>query len=174
MTCPDCGLTEGYAHGFADPKSPQLGGRRQNDEPDAVNNIEISINGRVWKIFAGQGTDSSPEFFRQKQKVDAMCKRKTAETGKKWSWAVTGAPATTESVTESLGRAVPKMPKPRDPGHAILAAKRTSGAAGQHTNKRRQEILQPKHKKPPTRDMDLTEDIERHLMQMRRAGYDIK
>ena len=86
----------GYEPGFASPNAPSLGGRRQNDEPDGVNNIEVSINGRVWKIFAGAGLDSSPEFFRQKQKVDDMCKRKTQETGKKWTWGVTGASATNE------------------------------------------------------------------------------
>jgi hypothetical protein len=62
-----------------------------------------------------------------------------------------------KGVSESLGRATPKMPKPRDPGHAVLAAKRSSGAAGQHTNKKRQAVLQPKHQKPLTRDMDLGE-----------------
>jgi len=80
---------------------------------------------------------------------------------------------TRDGVAESMGRATPKMPKPRDPGHAVLAAKRSSGAAGQHTNKKRQALLQPKHQKPLTRDMDMNEDIERHLMQMRHAGYDI-
>jgi len=91
----------GYEPGFASPNAPSLGGRRQNDEPDGVNNIEVSINGRVWKIFAGAGLDSSPEFFRQKQKVDDMCKRKTQETGKKWTWGVTGAPATNESLAKN-------------------------------------------------------------------------
>jgi hypothetical protein len=89
-------ISESYEHGFADPRAPKLGGRRQNDEPDAVNNIEVSIDGRPWKVFAGKGLDSSPEFFRQKQMVDAMCKRKTEQSGKKWSWGVTGAPATME------------------------------------------------------------------------------
>jgi hypothetical protein len=79
-----------------------------------------------------------------------------------------------KGMAESMGRATPKMPKARDPGHAILAAKRSSGAGGQHTNKRRQALLQPKHQKPLTRDMDMNEDVERHLMQMRRAGYNIK
>jgi hypothetical protein len=89
------GSNRDYEHGFASPTAPKLGGgRKEFDEPDEVNNIEVSINGRPWKVFAGHGLDSSQEFFKQKQKVDAMCKRKTAETGKKWSWGVTGAPAT--------------------------------------------------------------------------------
>lgn len=90
----------GYQHGFADPNAPKLGGGRQNDEPDAVNNIEVSIDGRAWKVFAGRGLDSSPAFFQQKKSVDEMCKRKSRETGKKWTWGVTGKPA---SVDESAG-----------------------------------------------------------------------
>ena len=90
----------GYQHGFADPNAPKLGGGRQNDEPDAVNNIEISIDGRPWKVFAGRGPDSSQAFFKQKQSVDDLCKRKSRETGKKWTWSVTGKPA---SVDESAG-----------------------------------------------------------------------
>jgi hypothetical protein len=90
----------GYEHGFADPNAPKLGGGRQNDEPDAVNNIEVSIDGRAWKVFAGRGLDSSPAFFQQKKSVDEMCKRKSRETGKKWTWGVTGKPA---SVDESAG-----------------------------------------------------------------------
>jgi len=84
----------GYQHGFADPNAPKLGGGRQNDEPDAVNNIEISIDGRAWKVFAGRGSDSSQAFFKQKQSVDDLCKRKSRETGKKWTWGVTGKPVT--------------------------------------------------------------------------------
>ena len=90
----------GYQHGFADPNAPKLGGGRQNDEPDAVNNIEISIDGRAWKVFAGRGPDSSQAFFKQKQSVDDLCKRKSRETGKEWTWGVTGKPA---SVDESAG-----------------------------------------------------------------------
>jgi LysM repeat protein len=111
----------GYEPGFASPHAPSLGGRRQNDEPDGVNNIEVSINGRVWKIFAGAGPDSSPEFFRQKQKVADMCRRKTQETGKEWTWGVTGAPATNEGrmvkgpggvPLDRQGRPVPPKAKP--------------------------------------------------------------
>jgi hypothetical protein len=75
-----------------------------------------------------------------------------------WEWAdLLRSTLKEQGVSESLGRATPKMPKARDPGHAVLAAKRGSGAAGQHTNKKRQAVLQPKHQKPLTRDMDLGE-----------------
>jgi len=91
---------------------------------------------------------NDPDWTKKlsKDKLDALA-------GKKYT---KGKP-----VKESLGRATPKMPKPRDPGHAVLAAKRSSGAGGQHTNKKRQAVLQPKHQKPLTRDMDLGEDISR-------------
>lgn len=42
-----------------------------------------------------------------------------------------------EEVTETLGRAVPKMPKPRDPGNKILANKKN--AAGKHIDKKQQQ-----------------------------------
>jgi hypothetical protein len=45
-----------------------------------------------------------------------------------------------------LDRAAPKMPKPRNPAEKVLTAKRTSGAAGSHVNKKRQAQLQPKHR----------------------------
>jgi hypothetical protein len=94
---------KGYEPGFASPHAPKLGGRRQDDEyvnGDPVNNIEVSINGRPWKIFPGKGPDGSKAFFKQKQDVDEMCKRKTAATGKKWSWGVTGEAATNEGQLE--------------------------------------------------------------------------
>ena len=93
----------GYEHGFADPNAPKLGGRRQDDEyvnGNPVNNIAVAINGKTWKVFAGQGPDGSKAFFQQKQKIDDMCKRKTAETGKKWSWGVTGEASTNEGQLE--------------------------------------------------------------------------
>jgi hypothetical protein len=131
------------------------------------NNIEISINGRVWKIFPGEGTDGSPEFFRQKQRVADMCNRKTEATGKKWTWGVTGAPATNESVkTNHFRQAEPA--KPRN----FVAKNATIGGAGKHVDKKK-EAKQgiEKHKKP----VELDEDYE--LLQavaesMERSGYE--
>ena len=70
-----------------------------------------------------------------------------------------------------LDRAAPKMPKPRNPAEKILTAKRTSGAAGKHVNKKRQSELQPKHKKQD--DLMSEEIVESRLDSMRYAGYDI-
>lgn len=165
-----------------------------------TNNIEISINGRVWKIFAGKGPDSSKEFFQQKQAVDSMCKRKTAETGKKWSWGVTGAAATNEgtkcNMTEQ-GRACPEHDIMECPGYSRLmgeAFKMPPESIQDKLHKRHQELRKksglpdPEHylklKKQKEQELvalraeiaadkekGLTE--ERYLEELQRAGYDV-
>ena len=193
------GRNRGYEPGFASPHAPSLGGRRDRDEPDAVNNIEISINGRVWKIFAGKGPDSSKEFFQQKQAVDSMCKRKTAETGKKWSWGVTGAAATNEgkcNMTEE-GRACPEHDILECPGYSRLmgeAFKMPPESVQDRMHRKHQELRKksglpdPEHylklKKQKEQELavlraeiaadkekGLTE--ERYLEELQRAGYDV-
>ena len=196
------GRNRGYEPGFASPHAPSLGGRRERDEPDAVNNIEISINGRVWKIFAGKGPDSSREFFQQKQAVDSMCKRKTAETGKKWSWGVTGAAATNEgtkcNMTEQ-GRACPEHDIMECPGYSRLmseAFKMPPESVQDRMHRRHQELRKksglpdPEHylklKKQKEQELaalraeieqdrakGLGEAEERYLEELQRAGYDI-
>jgi hypothetical protein len=68
-----------------------------NTEPP--NNFAIYINGKKWKVFAGRGTYA--DDYREKnqyQQLKAMCDKKSAATGKKWSVHATGEPAT-ESVS---------------------------------------------------------------------------
>jgi hypothetical protein len=161
------GSNKGYAPGFASPTAPNLrpvGGPKQSDEPDAVNNIEVSINGRPWKVFAGVGPDSSQAFFKQKQSVDDMCKRKTAETGKKWSWGVTGNPATNESVEENKKgvRAVKHTTKPRNP---VMAGDKPGKATVTHKNKKKDaERGIEKHKgKEPAYESRLWNALSNHL-----------
>jgi hypothetical protein len=161
------GRNKGYAPGFASPTAPDLrpvGGPKQSDEPDAVNNIEVSINGRPWKVFAGVGPDSSQAFFKQKQSVDDMCKRKTAETGKKWSWGVTGAPATNENVEENKKgvRAVKHTTKPRNP---VMAGDKPGKATVTHKNKKKDaERGIEKHKgKEPAYESRLWNALSNHL-----------
>ena len=196
------GRNRGYEPGFASPHAPSLGGRRERDEPDAVNNIEISINGRVWKIFAGKGPDRSREFFQQKQAVDAMCKRKTAETGKEWSWGVTGAAATNEgtkcNMTEE-GRSCPEHGIMECPGYSRLmgeAFKMPPESVQDKMHRRHQELRKksglpdPEHylKLKKQKEQELTalraeieqgrakglgEAEERYLEELQRAGYDI-
>jgi hypothetical protein len=155
----------GYEPGFASPHAPSLGGRRQNDEPDGVNNIEVSINGRVWKIFAGVGPDSSPEFFRQKQDVDAMCKRKTAATGKKWSWGVTGEPATNESAVQEHKKGVRAMKHTTKPRNPVMAGDKPGKATVTHKNKKKdQQRGVEKHKgKEPAYESRLWNSLSQHL-----------
>ena len=193
------GRNRGYTPGFASSTAPRLGGRRQNDEPDAVNNIEVSINGRPWKIFAGKGSDSSPEFFRQKKAMDAMCKRKTLETGKEWSWGVTGAATTNEgkcNMTEQ-GRSCPEHDMMECPGYGRLmgeAFKMPPESLQDRMHRHHQELRKkrglpdPSHYKElakkkqqeidalraeiaADKDNGLTE--ERYLEELQRAGYDL-
>jgi hypothetical protein len=161
------GSNKGYAPGFASPTAPPLrpvGGPKQSDEPDAVNNIEVSINGRPWKVFPGAGPDSSQAFFKQKKSVDDMCKRKTAETGKKWSWGVTGDPATNESVEENKKgvRAVKHTTKPRNP---VMAGDKPGKATVTHKNKKKDaERGIEKHKgKEPAYESRLWNALSQHL-----------
>lgn len=69
-----------------------------NTEPP--NNFAVYINGKKWKVFAGRGTYA--DDYREKahyQQLRAWADKKSAATGKKWTIAVTGEPAT-ESIAE--------------------------------------------------------------------------
>jgi hypothetical protein len=164
------GRNKGYAPGFASPTAPPLrpvGGPKKDDEyvnGGPVNNIEVSINGRPWKIFPGVGPDGSKAFFQQKQNVDEMCKRKTATTGKKWSWGVTGEPATNESVEENKKgvRAVTHTTKPRNP---VMAGDKPGKATITHKNKKKDaERGVEKHKgKEPAYESRLWNALSNHL-----------
>jgi hypothetical protein len=164
------GRNKGYAPGFASPTAPPLrpvGGPKKDDEyvnGGPVNNIEVSINGRPWKIFPGVGPDGSKAFFQQKQNVDEMCKRKTATTGKKWSWGVTGEPATNESVEENKKgvRAVTHTTKPRNP---VMAGDKPGKATITHKNKKKDaERGIEKHKgKEPAYESRLWNALSQHL-----------
>ena len=157
-------LEQGVAEGFNRPDDHRGLGRELAHE---TNNIEISINGRVWKIFAGKGPDSSQEFFRQKQSVDAMCKRKTQETGKKWSWAVTGAAATNEGWKSSADDKL-KQNRPRN----FVAKNAVNSGAGKHADKKKQAKQGiEKHKKPAELDEDY-ELLQAVAESMERSGYE--
>jgi hypothetical protein len=63
------------------------------------NNIQVSINGKPWKVFAGKGTADSPEEYRHLQSMKSWAERKSAISGKKWSVSLTGANPT-ENIEE--------------------------------------------------------------------------
>jgi hypothetical protein len=93
-----------------------------------------------------------------------MCKRKTAATGKKWSWGVTGDPATNESVEENKKgvRAVKHTTKPRNP---VMAGDKPGKATVTHKNKKKDaERGIEKHKgKEPAYESRLWNALSQHL-----------
>lgn len=64
-----------------------------NTEPP--NNMAVYINGKLWKVFQGNGYYADDEReMRQYYKLQDWARRKSQETGKKWEVSRTGAPAT--------------------------------------------------------------------------------
>jgi len=64
-----------------------------NTEPP--NNMAIYINGKKWKVFPGRGTYADDEReMKQYYDLQAMCRRKSEATGKKWEVYRTGEPPT--------------------------------------------------------------------------------
>jgi hypothetical protein len=62
----------------------------RNEPP---NNIQVVINGKPWKVFAGRGRPDSAEEFNHLRKMQQWASSKSAATGKKWTVHLTGAPA---------------------------------------------------------------------------------
>lgn len=77
-----------------------------NTEPP--NNFAITINGKKWKVFQGNGyyADDQREMA-QYRKLQDMCRRKTEQTGKKWEVYRTGESPTNEN-TQLNEKAVSK------------------------------------------------------------------
>lgn len=71
-----------------------------NTEPP--NNFAIYINGKKWKVFPGQGTyaDDHREMA-QLHRLQDMCRKKSEQTGKKWSVSRTGEEPTSEAISET-------------------------------------------------------------------------
>lgn len=77
-----------------------------NTEPP--NNFAITINGKKWKVFQGNGyyADDQKEMAQYRRLQD-MCRRKTEQTGKKWEVYRTGESPTNEN-TQLNEKAVSK------------------------------------------------------------------
>jgi hypothetical protein len=102
------GMAEGRYGRYYDPMDDE---RRQQDAMDQErrdfkrkemewelrneppNNIQVVINGKPWKVFAGRGRPDSAEEFNHLRKMQAWAASKSSATGKKWSVHLTGAPA---------------------------------------------------------------------------------
>lgn len=64
-----------------------------NTEPP--NNMAVYINGKLWKVFQGNGYYADDEReMRQYYKLQDWARKKSEQTGKKWEVSRTGAPAT--------------------------------------------------------------------------------
>ena len=116
-------MFETYRHGFADPKSPNLGSRERRDfKRDEMehelghetNNYSVSINGKSWKVFA---TRSHAESVAKKiQMKDPSKKVGVHETGAPVSESADA--GTTSAANVGVGPVYknkpPKQPKNKD------------------------------------------------------------
>lgn len=83
------GTDESMEERFRDPEDWDEG----NTEPP--NNMAIYINGKLWKVFQGNGYYADDERERaQYYKLKDWARKKSEQTGKKWEVSITGAPAT--------------------------------------------------------------------------------
>ena len=90
---PEQGVAEAWDDDYTnkrDFKRKELEWELRNEPP---NNIQVVINGKPWKVFAGRGRPDSAEEFNHLRKMQSWAASKSAATGKKWSVHLTGAPA---------------------------------------------------------------------------------
>ena len=103
----------GYRHGFADPNSPSLDNRGARNRErsaglgDESNNLQISINGRPWKVIPGRGHADSMEERKYLHHLQAWAEKKSASSGKTWTVSLTGAPVTLDENTAGAFASVP-------------------------------------------------------------------
>ena len=64
------------------------------------NNIQISINGKAWKVIPGKGYADSREEREYLNNMKKWAERKSAATGKQWTVYLTGAKPSNESMSE--------------------------------------------------------------------------
>jgi hypothetical protein len=63
----------------------------QHELGDEKNNIQISINGKAWKVIPGKGYADSPEERSYLNGMKRWAEKKSAATSKKWEVSLTGA-----------------------------------------------------------------------------------
>ena len=68
-----------------------------------TNNIQISINGKPWKVIPCRGYADSKEEWSYLQNMKEWAAKKSAQTGKKWTVSLTGAPLS-EDIAEHIGK----------------------------------------------------------------------
>ena len=70
------------------------------------NNLQVTINGRPWKVFPGRGYADSQQEFKFLQSMRDWAAKKSAQTGKKWEVYLTGAEPTVEMEEGVVGNAL--------------------------------------------------------------------
>jgi hypothetical protein len=114
MAFSDDELNEGVAEGGGRYDDNRTGFGRdntfRNQERNAgleneQNNIQISINGRPWKVVPGKGYADSAEERQYLNGMRRWAEKKSVSSGKKWTVSLTGAnPTVNELSNEKLGQ----------------------------------------------------------------------
>jgi hypothetical protein len=69
------------------------------------NNLQVTINGKLWKVFPGRGRADSVEERNYLRSMQSWAEKKSASSGKKWTVSLTGAnPTVNELSTEKLAQ----------------------------------------------------------------------
>jgi len=97
--------SKGMSERIRDPEDWDEG----NTEPP--NNMAVYINGKLWKVFRGNGYYADDEReMNQYYKLQDWARKKSQATGKKWEVSRTGAPAT-ESIAKEDGKEIARTHK---------------------------------------------------------------
>ena len=143
------------------------------------NNLQVTINGRPWKVFPGRGYADSQQEFKFLQSMRDWAAKKSAQTGKKWTVHLTGAEPTVEAVDNNEQQLSELSNKLLDRYKKAAGLKmRDLDRAGKYkqADKHFSGVLKATQKQF---DNDLKkhtpdEVTEARLASMKRAGYDIK
>ena len=109
-----------------------------------TNNLQISINGKPWKVIPGRGYADSHEEWSYVQAMKKWADKKSAATGKKWEVYLTGAP-----VSESLAEWKKSTKAPIRPRNFVAKNAVQSGAGAHKDKKKDAKQGKEKHKKKP-------------------------
>jgi len=124
-----------YNHGFADPNAPKLGAQQKQDFKrqelqhelgHEQNNIQISINGRPWKVIIGKGYADSAEERNYLNNMKKWAEKKSASSGKTWTVSLTGAPVSEGAKVDRMAGHIAKSEK--QAGHSSKDAENIAWA----------------------------------------------
>lgn len=144
-----------------------------------TNNIQIAINGKPWKVVPGKGYADSREERAYLEGMKRWAEKKSASSGKKWTVYLTGANVTESEEfepthgksPEDLGGADAYYHRGCNPGK--FGFERGSIAWDSYLKGYKASDEGPAGGKQ-WESAATESDIEKHMMEMRHAGYDIK